>query len=793
MKKRLFANKYGYFDAENGEYVIVRPDTPRPWVNVISNGNYGMVISQAGSGYSWLEHAQLNRITRWDQDLTRDNWGKYIYVRDEENGRFWSVTPVPAGSGIRGYRCRHGQGYSVISGRRGGIHTTLTVFVDRARPVEVWLLEIENRTDRRRRLSLFTYLEWCLGVAPDSAREFEKLFISTEFDSSKGVLFAEKLRWGIPDPSGRPWARPYEYTGFHAAVPSPVGFDSDQEAFLGRLGELSGPQALKRGSLQGLQGRWTDGVGSLHCRVNLAPGGRQEVVFLLGAASSRSEAEEIVTHYRHRGSARRELKLARMDWTQRLGRVRVRTPDPSLDLLVNRWLPYQAISCRLWGRSAYYQTGGAYGYRDQLQDSLAALPLQPELCRDHIRKAAAHQFRDGSTLHWWHPITDDGSKKKNSDDLLWLPFITAQYLKETGETAFLRERVSFYDRGKASIRDHCEAAIGQVLGRLSRRGLPIMIEGDWNDGLSCIGYDGLAESVWLGEFLYAVLVEWIAVLEYAGGRNAAGRITEYRRAAQRLKEAINKHAWDGEWYLRALTSGGVLGSRRSRVAKIFLNSQTWAMLYDVVPADRIGRVRKALAKHLYREYGPLLFTPAFDTPDPGIGHLSQYAPGVRENGGLYTHAGCWAVMAECATGNADTAYRIMSSFNPIKRGADPDLYRAEPYVTPGNVDGPESPFFGRGGWTWYTGSAAWLYRAVLDYILGVRPSFHGLEIIPMPPAGWRNYFVARRFRGTDYEINVHVNAKRQGEVRLVIEGEELSGNVIPVRSVPGRVRVEAWV
>lgn len=791
---RLYRTKYGYFDGERGEYVITRPDTPRPWVNILSNGTYGMAISQAGSGYSWRDHAQFNRLTRWDQDLTRDNWGKYLYVRDDRTGRSWSPTPKPSNAPLKDYECRHGAGYTVISGRCEDIASRVLYFVDAASPVEVWQLKLRNLSKRPRRLSLFTYLEWCLGMSPDWHREFDKIFIETRFEKALGAFWATKARWGVPDPSGRPWARPYEFKAFHAAVPAPVAFDSDQQAIIGQLGEITCPRAVREGRLTNTQGRWNDGVASLHNRISLRPGEEKTVTYLLGATRTFDEGRRIIRRYRRPGRVERELERAKGVWQRMFRGLQVHTPDPSVNLLVNQWLPYQAISCRMWGRTAYYQTGGAYGFRDQLQDSLAALTLNPRLCRDHIVRAARHQFRDGTTFHWWHPIVENGAKKQNSDDLLWLPFVTLRYIRETGDTAFLRKVVPFFDQGKATIRDHCRAAIEQVLARPSPRGIPTMVEGDWNDGLSCIGFDGTSESVWLGEFLYGILTDWSEVLDLLRDARAARDRARYRKAAQGLKHALNRHAWDGDWYIRATYAHGVLGSKKCKIGRMWLNSNTWALIHDIAPEDRRKKILRALSRILYRAYGPLLFYPAFSEPDPGIGHLSQYAPGLRENGGLYTHAGCWAIIAEALAGTPERTFKVFNSFNPVARGMKPDHYCAEPYVTPGNVDGPQSPNFGRGGWTWYSGSGAWMYRALADYLLGVRATHQGLLVEPRTPAAWKSFTMTRRCRGATYDIAVTSRARTdKRRVTVRVNGKALAGTLVPFARPGSRVRVEVLI
>lgn len=789
---RLYENKYGYFDTERNEYVITRPDTPKPWVNIIANPNSGFTVSQAGSGYSWRDHAQFNRITRWDQDLTRDNWGKYIYIRDDDTGEFWSPTPKPAGQGLKNYECRHGTGYTVISGSCKGIESELVLFADAADPVEVWMLNLRNTTKKARHLSVFTYLEWCLGVSPDWHREFDKIFITTDYEKKTGIFWATKTRWALPDPSGRPWSRPYEFRGFHAAFPKAVGFDSDQRAILGILGDNAAPEAVRKGALTGLQGRCNDGVASLHSKLVLKAGGKGKALFLLGATRTQDEARKIVARYAKAGAADEALAKVRGGWKKLLGELQVKTPDASVDLLVNQWLPYQAISCRMWGRTAYYQTGGAYGYRDQLQDSQATLPLDAKLCREHLERAARHQFSDGTTFHWWHPITEDGMKKKNSDDLLWLPFVMTRYIQETGDLAFLEKKVPFFDKGQGTMRQHCRAAIEQVLSRPNPRGIPTMVEGDWNDGLSCIGFDGTSESIWLAEFLYGILTDWCEVLEQIDDAEARKNKARYLRAAESVKTAINKHAWDGDWYIRATYPHGVLGSKKCSIGKVWLNAQTWALMYGIAPEARKKKILKALEKHLYRDYGPLLFHPAFSKPDARIGHISQYAPGLRENGGLYTHAGCWAIIAEALAGTPERAYKVFSSFNPIRRGAKPDSYLAEPYVTPGNVDGPQSPNFGRGGWTWYSGSAAWMYRSLTDYILGVRATTRGLLVSPAIPGNWKGFEMTRKYRGATYRISVRNAAKGPGarSASIKVDGAPIKGCLLPIAPKGRTVNVE---
>lgn len=778
-----FATKYGYFDAERREYVITRPDTPRPWVNVICPGEYGLVVSQTGGGYSWLRHASMNRITRWHQDIIKDDSGKYIYLRDDATGDFWSLTWQPVRRKPDSYRVAHGIGYSVFTSEVLGIQSELTLFVPKDDPLEVALVRLTNRSERARRLSLFTYLEWCLGVAPDWHREFHKTFIETGVEPEGGYMWAKKHLWELPNARGEHWNRSWEFIAFHGTSGQLAGWEGDKERFVGMYGSLQDPLALRDGRLAGTVGRHGDAIASLHVQVALEPGQQATLVFFTGAVpeDAADRLKELTAAYRSPEHAAAQLEQVKAYWRSLLDPYQAETPDEAFNLLTNTWLKYQAISARLRGRSAYYQTGGAYGFRDQLQDSHIFLPLDPQQTKAQIRLHARHQFRAGNVLHWWHPITEWGLANGISDNRLWLPYVTVNYLKETADFAFLDEPIPYYDGGEGSLYEHCLAAIRYSLARLSPRGLPLIGEGDWNDGMNAVGRGGKGESVWLGHFLYGILRSFA---ELAGRRSDAAVERELSEAADRLKAAINEHGWDGEWYWRATTDDGtVLGSARSEFGKIFLNAQTWAILHDVADPERAQRVLDAVERHLFREYGPLLFYPAYRRPDERIGYLSRYAPGVRENGGLYMHAATWAVMAAAKAKRADLAWRMYQAISPVKRGLDPDLYKVEPYVTPGNVDGPDSPHFGRGGWTWYTGSAAWLFRVSTEWLLGIRPEYEGLRVDPCIPAEWDGFRVRRVFRGATYLIDVRNPEHRSwGVKRIVVDGKELQGALIPAFS-----------
>jgi len=771
-----FKTPYGYFSEDGREYIIKNIKTPKPWVNIISNSkNYGLAISQVGSGYSWFHHAKENRLTRWSQDLIRDNWGKYVYLRDNKTNQFWSSTYQPVKRKVTYYRCRHGLGYTTFETLYKDILSSLTIFVPPDDSLEIWFITLENQSSYKKDLSLFTYLEWALGVAPDAHREFSKLFIETSYSPQKRTIFAENRLWTIQRKDETPWNSSWDYVAFHSSSLRPASYDGSKDNFVGQYGDLNNPEALKKGILSKSVGKWTDPIGSLHVKVKLKPKQKKKIIFLLGLAENRNQADELISKYNTVKKADKAFMETKDMWLDMLNKFHIETPDTAFNIMNNYWLRYQTISARIWGRSAYYQMGGDYGFRDQLQDSQVFLNIDTEAAKRQIILNASHQFTDGTVEHWWNPLTNMGKRTDITDDLLWLPFICISYLKETADFKFLKKKVDFIDsRRKTSILDHCLKAIDRSLSRLSPRGLSLIGEGDWNDGLCKAGNKWRGESIWLSHFLYGILIEWFELLIRLNKIKTAQRLKD---RADKLRENINRYAWDGAWYIRATTDDGrCLGSKSQEEGKIFLNAQTWAIINKVVPQSRLKPLLDSLDKYLYCKYGPLLFYPAYSKPDKKIGYLSRYAPGTRENGGLYTHAACWAVMAEVIAGRPEKAWELYNNFLPVKRGMEPDLYKAEPYVTCGNVDGPDSKNFGQGGWSWYSGSACWLYKVAIEWLLGIRPEYDGLRIEPIMPDDWNECTIKRVFRNATYKIKM---IKYDGPDQIIVDGNISNSNIIP--------------
>ncbi len=747
-----FDNGYGHFEDNGWSYRITNPQTPRPWVNILANEIFGAVVSQAGGGYSWRENAQLNRITRWEQDLIKDEWGKFLYVRDADSQHYWSAAWKPVCAEPEQYTCTHGIGFTRFESRHFGIQSDWTIFIPPKDPLEVWLVTLTNLSSVRRRLQLFTYFEWNLGAAPDWHREFHRSYINTSFDPDLNAILATKRLWEVPSAKGH-WNRNWEYVAFHGCSDQPASYDGDKESFLGMYRGLSSPKSVLEGRLGKNIGDGLDAIASLQHDVFLEPGESKTLVYSIGAAKNNSEARKLIRTYQNEKAARGALEEVKRGWRSLLTRFESKTPDDAMNLLLSPWLQYQAISGRILGRTGYYQTGGAYGFRDQLQDSQIFLPLDPHRTSEQIRLHARHQFKNGTVYHWWHPLSEIGLTTQMTDDLLWLPYLAKLFLDETGDYKFLKTKEPFVDQAaKSSIYEHCVRAIDCVLGRMSKRGLPHIGAGDWNDGLSAVGLGWKGESIWLGQFLHRILLDFTEIAEVVRDHRRALR---YRKQAARLRASINKYGWDGKYFYGATKdSGEKIGSSKNKEGKVWLNTQTWAILGDVADPVRANQVFSVIESDLEMKNGPLLLQPAYSAPDEDIGYLTRYAPGMRENGGVYTHAATWSILAASKLGKAESAYRLFRKLNPVLLGMKPEEYVAEPYVTPGNIEGPASRFYGKGGWTWYSGSAAWLFRAAVEGILGIYGTSKGLLIQPCIPSKWTSYSVKRLYRGAVYDITV---------------------------------------
>ncbi|HEX5758748.1 MAG TPA: glycosyl hydrolase family 65 protein [Thermoanaerobaculia bacterium] len=762
---------FGRFSADFREYVVTDWRTPRPWCNVVANPRVGLTVSQTGSGFSWIDNSQLAAIVRWQQDLAEDRSGRFLYVRDHDDGRVWSLAPAPCRPAYDRFACRHGIGYTTFESELAGIAAEWTLFVDAEATVECWRLRLRDLAGRPRRLLVAPYLEWNCGTAPAPRREFQKLFLETRFDAARGAVLATSRMWDVPSPRRGHWNTSFPYWSAFAAAQRVAAATGDKAEVLGPYGDWAAPAALRGLPWRPLFGRHHDPVAALACEVELAAGEAWDGGFALATAGEADEAAALAARFAAPQAMDRSLAAVRAAWRERLAAHRVETPEPTLDALANDWLRYQAISARLWGRAGYYQQSGAYGYRDQLQDAQVWLTIDPARCREQVRLHARHQFADGPVVHWWHPLSEQGHVTRMSDDLLWLAFVLVSYLKETGEFSVLDDREPFLDdAAPAPLAEHVERAFASVFRRTSPRGLPYIGAGDWNDGLSALGLAERGESVWLAEFLAGLLADWAEVQRRRGEPARAAELAARRRV---LVGAIEEQAWDGAWYRRATRDDGEwIGSAANRCGRIFLNAQVWAILADVAPPARAEACLEAVRRHLLTDAGALLLAPAWDEPDERVGYITRYAPGLRENGGVYTHAATWALAAAAKCKDGELVGRLLAALNPALK--DPRRYWAEPYVLPGNVDGPGSPYPGRGGWTWYTGAAAWLPRVLAEWVLGVRPTWDGLLFDPCLPPAWERARMVRPWRGARLEVEV----RREGAAGVTLDGRPLPGGLL---------------
>jgi len=775
-----FKSPYGYFSNDGKEYIITTPITPRPWGNVISNSDYGMMISQTGSGYSWRGNAGQNRITRSFQDLIKDNWGKYFYIRDLKRNTYWSAAYKPVMHPYESFSVVHGIGYSRFIQKIEDIESELLVFVSANDPVEIFQLTLRNAGQESRELDVTSYAEWLLGFAPDEHREFHKLFIETSADAPNQTVYARKCLWGFPDDRGRHNNIDWPYTAFMSVSEPLKSFDCDKESFLGLYQNDDKPHAMSLPQLAGKSGRFTDAIAALQVEVHLAPGEAKTIVFTLGVAEDgREDAADLIERYTSVEKSKKALQEVHQFWSRFLDGEKVETPDEALNFMTNTWLKYQSISCRLWGKSAFYQVSAGYGFRDQLQDSQIFLVGEPEFTRKQLLMHAAQQFIEGDVFHWWFSIRGGGPRTNCSDDLLWLPFILDAYLQETDDLDILDESIPYLNGAPEPLYDHCKRAIERSFSRFSPRGIPLMGDHDWNDGLSAVGTLLKGESFWVAEFLYMILGNFIPLARLRGDDGFADKCQIVR---DNLKDALNRYGWDGEWYMQATTDDGLLlGSITNDEGKIFLMPNTWAVISGAADEQRAAIVMNSVTKYLLRDFGTLLNYPAFTKPRPDIGYVTRYAPGLRENGGVYTHAATWAVWAYTLVGQPNLAYEAYRRICPPNRSGDIDTYKAEPYVTPGNIDGPLSEYYGRGGWTWYTGSSQWLHRVATHWILGIRPQKDGLLVDPSIPSDWSEYRVTRKFRNATYEISVHNPAHLHSGVKsMSVDGVMVQGNLIPI-------------
>jgi cyclic beta-1,2-glucan synthetase len=767
-------NPIGGFSADGREYIITtHPSqvTPLPWVNVLANPNFGTVITESGLAYTWSENAHEYRLTPWSDDAVGATSGEAIYLRDDETGHFWSPSPLPCRSKAP-YTTRHGFGYSVFEHLEDGISSELWVYVDLVDSVKYSVLKVRNQSGRSRRLSATGYVEWVLG----DLRSKTAMHVVTEIDPTSGALFAHNAY--STEFSNR--------VAFFDVDDISRTLSGDRTEFLGRNGSLGNPDAMTRAQLSGRLGAAFDPCGAIQVPFELGHGQTRELIFRLGSGHDLAQTRALAQRLRLTGSARAALQKVQHYWQQTLEAVQVETPDESINMLANGWLMYQTLACRIWARSGYYQSGGAYGFRDQLQDTMALVHTRPELIREHIVRSAQRQYPSGDVQHWWHPPVGRGVRTRCSDDYLWLPLAACRYVQTTGDLSILDERLHFLDGRElnadeesyydlpghsaeiATLYQHCQRAIRHGL-RYGEHGIPLMGSGDWNDGMNLVGIHGKGESVWLGFFLYDVLMKFA---DLAGIYNDREFVEFCVKEAFQLRRNLEQHAWDGAWYKRAwFDDGAALGTSTNSECAIDSISQSWSVLSGAGSEEHAQRAMESLDKHLVkRDHGLIqLLDPPFDKSPMNPGYIKGYVPGVRENGGQYTHAAVWAIMAFAALGDSKRAWELLTLINPLNHtnttGAL-NIYKAEPYVVAADVYGV-APHIGRGGWSWYTGSAGLFYRLIVESLLGITRVGNQLHINPCIPEDWPSYRINYRFHETTYRI---VISQQAGKPELKLDG-----------------------
>ncbi|MBJ7880171.1 GH36-type glycosyl hydrolase domain-containing protein [Gelidibacter salicanalis] len=783
-----FFNGTGGFTSDGKEYKILidkEVTTPAPWVNVIANPTIGTVVSESGSAYTWAVNAHEYRITPWHNDPVTDMGGEAFYLRDEDTGLFWSPAPFPIKSESN-YMTTHGFGYTGYEHIENGIASKMKVFVDKEAPVKFVVLTIKNNTDRLRKLSATGYLEIILG----DVRSKTNMHVLSEYDVQCGALF---FRNNYND------AFANRVVFFKIIGVNKYSNTTDRSKFIGRNRNLSNPQALYRQDLRGKIGAGRDTCAGLQGKFNLLAGEEREVVFLIGSGEDKASAIKLTQDFSNLNVIKQSYDQMKDYWNEIVTTVQVQTPNESLNLLANGWLTYQTIASRLFARSGFYQSGGAFGFRDQIQDVLSLLHNKPEFARKQILLNASRQFTEGDVQHWWHPPVGRGVRTNCSDDLLWLPFVVYRYLNATGDLEILNEQTGFLEsrlllEGEDSLYDlpisgtsssnlyhHCRLAINHSF-RFGKHGLPLIGSGDWNDGMDQVGNEGKGESVWLAFFLYDILTNFEQVATKYGDTKFASTCKE---EAIKLQSNIEKSAWDGEWYKRAWFDDGTpLGSKVNEECRIDAISQSWSVLTGAAPEDRRNQAMDSLNKNLVKRDMKIiqLLDPPFDTSDLNPGYIKGYVPGVRENGGQYSHAAIWTLMAFAALGDRKTAYELFSMVQPVNHALnqeDVQTYKVEPYVMAADVYANET-HRGRGGWTWYTGSSGWMNQFIIGSLLGMELLVDKLKFTPCYPEEWPSVTISYRFKTTPYNITVFQEKDTEGSW-WKMENEQGKGNIFPLK------------
>lgn len=779
------SNVFGEFSEDGKEFIIREPLTPSPWMNIIGNSRYGSYISQNGGGYSFFLDPLRNRITRWHVDsIPHDAPGKYLFIKDEETGTSWTVNGLPGSKPYDHWEARHGQGYTKISATLGEIESDITYFVPLEHDVEIWKVKIRNKGDRKRQLSLYSFVELALGNACDDilVRDFFNLF--NEVIYSNGIIWATKNQWTKRDglfPGKNPGNLVWSSIAFFTSTLPAESFECLRENFIGAYRSLFAPEGLEREKLSNTTALGEDAVAVLHHRITLEPG--EEVKFhnLLGVHPRNEDAKPLIQELLDPEKIETELDHVHQYWDALLSTITVKTPDPVLDRLFNRWLKYQCMAQLRFAESISFHesTVSELSVRNLCQQLLTCIVVSPDLCRQLLLEIAHYQYFDGDFSHGILPLVEKGTKTGHSDHKLWLPYLVSHYCRETGDFELLNKRIPYHDRGEATLYDHCLRAIYFVLERKSARGLPLIYKGDWNESLDQAGREGKGDSVWLGMFLVHIMKRFLFI---AGERQDATTKARLTMEIERIANVINQQCWDGSWYHRALQDDDVvIGGSNCEAGKIFLLPQAWAIISGIAPREKGLSALNAISEHLDTEMGTRCMFPSYEKPDQGIGLTTRFAPGKRENGGIIKVAHIWRLIAECIYGNGDLAYETWKKgLNYQCSLDDPENFRAEPYAESACIDGPDSQSFGKGSGSWSSCSASWTFRLIHDWILGIRLERRGMKIDPCIPSEWEELSVTKIIRGVTYRVEIRNPQKISKGVKSIhIDDVESQSSLIP--------------
>lgn len=769
--------KYGHFSREGKEYVIVRPDTPTPWINYLSNNEYCAIVSNTAGGYSFHIDPLHRRILRYRyNNLPADRPGRYLYIRDDETGKYWSPTWQPVLAELSTFECRHGLGYTKISSSHSSIRAEITFLVPLEDNLEIWMLTLKNASSETKKLTVFSYAEFCLWQA------FNDL---TDLQCSQGLAVAkyedDAVNYSLFDVS----------TGyaFFASNGTITGYDCDRERFIGPYRNEASPAAVERGRCFNSEAHGGNPIAATSNSVMLNPEEAKTIIFVLGVVEKKSDAKKCIQKYKEKSAVDAELQRLREHWDAYLSNLQAKTVDEEFNIMINVWNQYQCKTTFDWSRYvSFYETGigRGMGFRDCNQDTLGVVHALPKKVRQRILGLTKNQFENGHVYHLYYPLTGEGGfppytkeqMKFFSDDHLWLILSTSEYIKETGDMTILDENVNFVEGSNASLYDHLRRSIDFTINNMGKHGMPLLGTADWNDPQSLPGPNNAAESVWAAMLFHKVLLELAELCRECKREKDAQK---FAALADKTKSHVNETAWDGDWYVRAYDDlGNPVGSSKRKEGKIYVNTQSWAVISQIAPKERGIQCMNSVKKHLNTEYGIMLLAPAYSRYYPEIGALTSYAPGLKENASIWSHANAWAILAECMLGRGDQAHEYYKKLAPPTKNRIAEIHQAEPYVYAQTIAGRDHPNFGLARQSWLTGTAAWMMKVATNWILGIRPQYHGLLVDPCIPTSWDNFMVTRHFRNAIYEIKVenpdHVS---KGIKDVTVDGKKLKTSLLP--------------